>query len=168
MGMDSLMALEFRSRLETGIVHSLPATLVFDHPTIKAVADFLLSDVLSLNGYVRGRSEEGGRNGEEGLQWTREPVAIIGIGCRFPSAADSPEKYWKLLRDGVDAITEVPPHRWKIDDYYDPDPDKPGKMYSRHGGFIHDADKFDASFFRISPREAASMDPQQRLREEIF
>ncbi|HVG20002.1 MAG TPA: SDR family NAD(P)-dependent oxidoreductase, partial [Blastocatellia bacterium] len=167
MGMDSLMALEFRSRLETGIAHSLPATLIFDHPTIKAVVDFLLRDVLSLDEFVRDQSGQETRSGGEELLWAREPVAIIGIGCRFPSAADSPEAFWRLLRDGVDAITEVPPHRWKIDDYYDPDPDKPGKMYSRHGGFIQDADKFDASFFRISPREAASMDPQQRLALEV-
>ncbi|HEY1403339.1 MAG TPA: beta-ketoacyl synthase N-terminal-like domain-containing protein, partial [Pyrinomonadaceae bacterium] len=96
-----------------------------------------------------------------------EPVAVIGMSCRFPGDADNPEAYWQLLRDGVDAITEVPPDRWNIDDYYHPDPEAAGKMYARHGGFLKHIDQFDAAFFRISPREAASMDPQQRLLLEV-
>lgn len=97
----------------------------------------------------------------------REPVAIIGIGCRFPGGANSPEAFWRLLRDGVDAITEVPPDRWNIDAFYDPDPTKPGKTYSRWGGFIDQIDQFDAQFFGISPREATRVDPQQRLLLEV-
>lgn len=95
-----------------------------------------------------------------------EPIAIIGIGCRFPGAKN-PDAYWKLLRNGVDAITEVPPDRWNIDDFYDPDPSAPGKMNTRYGGFIEDVDQFDPYFFGISPREAMSMDPQQRLLLEV-
>ena len=97
----------------------------------------------------------------------KEPIAIVGIGCRFPGAATDPEAYWKLLHDGVDAIREVPPDRWDIDAYYDPDPDRPGKMYTRMGGFLKEVDKFDAQFFGISPRETAKTDPQQRLALEI-
>ena len=97
----------------------------------------------------------------------REPIAIIGVGCRFPGAATDPEAYWKLLHDGVDAIREVPADRWDIDKYYDPDPDLPGKMYTRMGGFLKEVDKFDAQFFGISPRETAKTDPQQRLALEI-
>ncbi len=82
-----------------------------------------------------------------------EPIAIIGMSCRFPGAANTPEEFWELLQNGVDAITEVPADRWKIDDYYDADPDKPGRMYTRWGGFIKDVDLFDAQFFGISPRE---------------
>ena len=92
-----------------------------------------------------------------------EPTAIIGIGCRFPGRANTPEAFWKNLCDGVDAITEIPPDRWNIDKYYDPTPGKPGKSVSKWGGFIEGIAAFDADFFGISPREAASMDPQQRL-----
>nr|VFJ43000.1 MAG: Acyl transferase domain-containing protein [Candidatus Kentron sp. DK] len=95
-----------------------------------------------------------------------EPVAIIGMGCRFPGA-DNPEAYWRLLRDGVDAVTEVPPDRWNIDDFYDPDPEAPGKLYTRHGAFLSEVDRFDPRFFGISAREAADMDPQQRLILEV-
>src|SRR5580693_5082700 len=83
-----------------------------------------------------------------------EPIAVIGIGCRFPGGADDPDSFWRLLRDGVDAIREVPPDRWPIDDYFDPNPDTPGKMTTRWGGFLEEIDRFDARFFRISPREA--------------
>ena len=92
-----------------------------------------------------------------------EPIAIIGMGLRWPGGAHDPASAWQLLRDGVDAISEVPRDRWNIDDYFDPNPDAPGKMSTRHAGFINDLDQFDADFFGISPREATSMDPQQRL-----
>jgi myxalamid-type polyketide synthase MxaB len=95
-----------------------------------------------------------------------EPIAIIGIGCRFPGA-DGPEAFWKLLRDGVDAIREVPPSRWHIEDYYDPDATKPDKTNSRWGGFLDKIDEFDPQFFGSAPREVPSMDPQQRLILEV-
>ncbi|HBL10886.1 MAG TPA: short-chain dehydrogenase [Cyanobacteria bacterium UBA11162] len=95
-----------------------------------------------------------------------EPIAIIGIGCRLPGAKD-PESFWQLLRNGVDAITEVPKDRWDIDAFYDPEPGKPGKMSSRWGGFLERVDQFDPSFFGISPREVERMDPQQRLVLEV-
>ncbi|MDY6949878.1 MAG: type I polyketide synthase [Thermodesulfobacteriota bacterium] len=96
-----------------------------------------------------------------------EPIAIIGMGCRFPGGADSPEAFWQLLREGRDAITEVPPERWDIDAFYDPDPDAPGKMVTRHGGFSGLVDSFDAAFFGITPREAQSLDPKQRALLEV-
>ncbi|MBC6435614.1 type I polyketide synthase [Nostoc sp. HG1] len=95
-----------------------------------------------------------------------EPIAIIGIGCRFPGAKD-PEAFWELLRKGVDAITEIPKNRWDLDKYYDPNPEIPGKTNSRCGGFLQQVDQFDPHFFGISPREAMSMDPQQRLLLEV-
>ena len=99
----------------------------------------------------------------ESLEAARHaPVAIIGIGCRIPGGADTPERFWELLARGDDAITEVPPDRWDIDAYYDPS-GMPGKLISRWGGFVADIDKFDAQFFGISPREAARMDPQHRM-----
>ncbi|MCP4987962.1 MAG: SDR family NAD(P)-dependent oxidoreductase [Colwellia sp.] len=96
-----------------------------------------------------------------------EPIAVIGMGCRFPGGVDNPEKYWQLLRNGVDAITEIPRDRWDIDAYYDPNPDVPGKMYSRYGGFLTGIDRFDTEFFGISPRESLHIDPQQRLLLEV-
>src|SRR5215510_7003936 len=88
-----------------------------------------------------------------------EPIAIIGMACRFPGGADSPEAFWQLLRDGRDAITEIAADRWSLDTYYDPDPDALGKMYTRYGGFLSQIDHFDPQFFGISPREAMHLDP---------
>jgi amino acid adenylation domain-containing protein len=93
----------------------------------------------------------------------REPIAIIGIGCRFPGGANTPDAFWELLRDGVDAVREMPTGRWNADAFYHPDPDAPGKTYVRHGAFLDDVRGFDAEFFGITPREAARLDPQQRL-----
>lgn len=96
-----------------------------------------------------------------------EPIAVIGMGCRFPGGADSPAAFWQLLHDGVDAVGDIPPDRWDVDAYYDPNPDAPGKIATRSGGFLRQIDQFDPLFFGISPREAVSMDPQQRLLLEV-
>jgi len=98
----------------------------------------------------------------------REPIAIIGVACRFPGGANSPEKYWEILKNGIDTIIEVPNSRWDAKAYYDPDIDAPGKMYTAKGGFLNvPVDRFDATFFKISPREANQLDPQQRLLLEV-
>ena len=96
-----------------------------------------------------------------------EPIAIVGMACRFPGGANDPTSFWRLLCDGVDAIREVPPDRWKADEFYDPDPAVPGKMNTRWGGFLERIDEFDNHFFSISDREAARMDPQQRILLEL-
>ncbi len=97
----------------------------------------------------------------------REPIAIVGMGCRFPGAANTPEEFWRLLHEGVDAISEVPRERWDLNAIYDPEPGKPGKTCSRYGGFLKNVDQFDPLFFGISPRDADGMDPQQRLLLEV-
>jgi acyl transferase domain-containing protein/NAD(P)-dependent dehydrogenase (short-subunit alcohol dehydrogenase family) len=96
-----------------------------------------------------------------------EPIAVVGMSCRFPGGADNPRAFWRLLCDGGDAISEVPSDRWNIDDYYDPDPTAPCKMNTRWGGFLSKIDEFDAEFFGISPREAVRVDPQHRLLLEV-
>ncbi len=98
----------------------------------------------------------------------KEPIAIVGMACRFPGGANNPEKFWELLEKGVDAVTEVPPDRWDAKKYYDPDPTAPGKMYTVMGGFLDiPVDQFGASFFNISPKEATRLDPQQRMLLEV-
>ncbi|MEE8526152.1 MAG: SDR family NAD(P)-dependent oxidoreductase [Thermoanaerobaculia bacterium] len=160
LGIDSLMAVELRNALAAGLGESLPTTLVFDYPTPKALIDFLL-------GRLSAEDSPSPPAPVAAEQHLGEPIAILGMSCRFPGGADDPETFWKLLHDGVDAITEVPPERWDIEALYDPDPSAPGKMSTRYGGFLTDIDKFDATFFGIAPREAVSMDPQQRLLLEL-
>ena len=96
-----------------------------------------------------------------------EPIAVVGIGCRFPGGVRSPDDFWRLLRDGVDAVADVLPERWDLDRWYDPTPGMPGKMSTKRGGFLTDLDQFDPLFFGMAPREAVSLDPQQRLLLEV-
>ena len=163
LGLDSLTAVELRNRLQDGLgtAHPLPSTVVFDYPTVDSLADFLMSQVVSSAlrqpGVVRARV----------ASQSSDPIAIIGIGCRFPGGAQNPEAFWKLLRDGVDAVAEIPGDRWDVEAFFDPDPEANGKMYTRYGSFLPQVDGFDPHFFGISPREALSMDPQQRLVLEV-
>ncbi len=104
---------------------------------------------------------------DEAERATSEPIAIVGMGCRYPGGITNPDEYWRFLVDGGDGVREVPGDRWDIDAYYDPDPDAPGMIATRHGAFLDDVAGFDPQFFGISPREAAAMDPQQRLLLEV-
>ena len=185
LGLTSLMATELALELELTLQHPCSATLVFNYPTIEKITDHLLSegvaDSLPESEEISDQESESSAAGTlpvmhavtEGVPDNQarnpdlpEPIAIIGLACRFPGAA-TPEDYWQILRGGVDVITEVPSDRWNISDFYDANPEAPGKMYSRWGGFLDSIDLFDAAYFGISPREAAALDPQQRLLLEV-
>jgi acyl transferase domain-containing protein/NADPH:quinone reductase-like Zn-dependent oxidoreductase/NADP-dependent 3-hydroxy acid dehydrogenase YdfG/acyl carrier protein/surfactin synthase thioesterase subunit len=155
IGLDSLGATEMIAKLGARLERSLAPTLAWHHPTPRALAMYLAGEASEPSDMVVPRRTEG-----------REPIAVVGLSCRFPGAPNA-EAYWRLLRDGVDAISEVPPERWSIDALYDRDAAAPGKMSTRWGGFLAAVDQFDAAFFGISPREAARMDPQQRLMLEL-
>jgi acyl transferase domain-containing protein/acyl carrier protein len=165
IGMDSLMAVELRNiisnSLGSSFAKALPATLMFNYPTIEALTNYLLTDVLKLEVNKQTKSPITRHKSKD------EPIAIIGMSCRFPGGANTLHDYWKILSEGIDTIQEIPQSRFDVNDYYDPDPDKPEKMYPRGGAFINCVDEFDAGFFGIVPTEALSLDPQQRLLLEL-
>ena len=167
MGMDSLTSMELRNRLQRDLDCSLPTTLTFKYPTVSQLAEYLAGRLHASEDRPAGLSTRPVSVRGRSVADRAEPIAIVGMGCRFPGNASSPEAFWELLRDGVDAIRELPPDRWNLEQYYDPEPGTAGKTYARHGGYLDGIDKFDAAFFGISPREAASMDPQHRLLLEV-
>ncbi len=156
LGFDSLLVVELRNRLSTATGIRLPATLAFDYPTAALLADNVLGRI------VGSRSGPGGSVTQ--VRSREEPLAVVGMACRFPGGVRSPQEFWELLVAERDAMSEFPHDRgWDVERLYDPESLRAGTTYIREGGFLYDAGDFDAAFFGISPREALAMDPQQRL-----
>ncbi len=157
-GLDSVHAIRLTAALEAWLQRELSPTLAYEYPTIDLLSKHLAEDAPADIPTAAVAGTDGGASADGGAASPVEPIAIIGIGCRFPGA-DGPSAFWQLLSDGVDAITETPPDRW--------DPDASGTATARWGGFLDQVDQFDPQFFGISPQEAARMDPQQRLLLEV-
>ena len=159
-GLDSVKATHWTARVSARVGRELSPTLVWAYPTVESFARFI----------VEGPPTSPASDAPPAPRWSPdsapEPVAVVGMACRFPGAADL-DALWRSLCAGTHAITQVPAERWDLERYYDPERAAPGRMTTPWGGFIDGVSEFDALFFGISPREASQMDPQQRIMLEL-
>lgn len=156
-GLDSKEAIVLAGELEEHLGVTLQPSIIYDHPTVERLVAFLAASAPAAPAAPAAGAAPAA---------AREPIAIVGLGCRFPGA-EGAAAFWELLREGRDAVTEVPPGRWSADALTDPDPAAPGKLVSRFGGFVEGIEDFDAAAFDLTTREAARMDPQQRMLLEV-
>ncbi|MBN2309702.1 MAG: SDR family NAD(P)-dependent oxidoreductase, partial [Candidatus Hydrogenedentes bacterium] len=156
LGLSSLATVQLAGDLADFLGRAISPTVAYEYPCIDALSRHLAGQSSAVAAGLAGSSRRP----------ADDPIAIVGIGCRFPGASNADE-FWAMLREGRDAIREVPAERWDADALYDPDPGTPGKMSTKWGGFLDHPDQFDAAFFNLSPREAGAMDPQQRLLLEV-
>lgn len=163
MGLDSLMAVEFSTLLQMmlGEQFAIGPTMLFDHPTIDAISDHVLEMLAGEIAEADPAAVTPVAKDDASELRDREPIAIVGMSCRFPGARDLNE-FWDNLLNGVDSVCEIPADRWDVDRFYSADR-KPGKMYTKEGGFLDDIADFDAAFFNISDQEACWIDPQHRM-----
>lgn len=168
-GMTSVLAVRLADALGTWLGRSVPAILLWNFPTLATLVQHLSTEEHPAPTRVSVAQSSASSNGTTTPTQpaTEAAIALIGIGCRFPGGANSPEQFWQLLRNGVDTARPIPADRWAIEEYYDPNPNTPGKHYVRAGHFLDEIPYFDAPFFGITPLEAAAMDPQQRLLLEV-
>ncbi len=165
MGINSIKVPKLQSLLEKTFGIELPVTIAFDYPTLNKMADYIFERFMEKK--LKDNRQIFNTNDSLNNEYYNGKVAVIGMGCRFPGEAVSPEKFWNVLKNGIDTMGTVPISRWDVKKYYHPSSDAVGKMYTKSGAFVEGIDKFDAAFFGITPVEAEKIDPQQRLLLEV-